>query len=91
MAMNTLEDVGYSAASNFDLNLKLIGVVIRVGRAAPLVRWGEPVSKIKTTRINFGASFRLLIPPKITHYTGVTDKCQRSSVSRKGLHTSFVG
>ena len=42
-----------------NLNLKLVGMVIWVGRAAPLVRSDEPVTKIKTTKINFKASFQL--------------------------------
>ena len=42
---------------DLDLKLELVGVVVRLGHAAPLVRPGEPVTKIKTTKINFGASF----------------------------------
>ena len=41
--------------------------------AAPLVKFGEPVMKIKTTKFNSGASFRLFTkynpPPENNRYT----------------------
>ena len=46
---------------SFSHNLKLVCVVIGGGCAAPLIRSGAPVMKIKTTEINFGASFRLFM------------------------------